>query len=150
MAARHDTDKVLQREIAHWLQQLREQFFQKLASPLSRKCRFAYALAGALIWAASSVPTAFAASPSLSEAFTVMLLSGPEALIVFFVVGLGYCCFLAFLISYTERRSAPIRFFIDGVALPVIVMSIIQFPLPDVGQSPGLTDVPVLSLGEPQ
>ena len=58
MAADKDGDKPLQREIAAWMRNLREEWFAKLKCPqvpLKARHRFVYAFFGSMTWVIATV-----------------------------------------------------------------------------------------------
>ena len=128
MAADKDGDKPIQREIATWMRNFREEWFAKLEpeqDPLGARARFVFALSGSLTW---SYGTFFLAleNPDLTEILNVLAAAGIPSLLVIFAFGIPYSCLLAFLVAYRHRKSAPIRFFLDGILLPTAVAAILQ------------------------
>lgn len=133
MAADKDGDKPLQREIAAWMRNLREEWFAKLKCPqvpLKARHRFVYAFFGSMTWVIATFPAALQ-NPDLTEVLAVITASGGSNSSVLLIFGSLYSCWFAILIAYRERESAPIRFFLDGILLPTAVVAIIQLSWPD-------------------
>ena len=133
MVADKDGSKPLQQELAAWMRKCREEWFAKLErpqSPLGNVARFVYALSGSLTW---SYGTFFAGlrNPDLTEILTLLTAAGIPFIFVVFAAGIPYSCLIAFFVAYRRRKSAPVRFFLDGILLPTAVATIIQFPWPD-------------------
>lgn len=106
------------REIAEWLRAVRKGWTQSVDEPLSRGWRRFYAIAGSFVWTLGFA-LVLSDDPRVMNFTVARMTYDPSSLMLIFSAWFGY------LVAYAERRSGPVRLFLDGLLLPAATVTII-------------------------
>ena len=107
--------------VSEWLN---HGWHRPLKRVLPQKQRFLYAFAGSLVWLAyrMDLDSVNVIATILAGLPTAAWLLPP----LYLLIAAGF----AWLISYTDRRSSPSRFFIEGLAFPLLVGTLLRAESP--------------------
>ena len=129
-------------EAAEWLRSLREGWTSPLPKPLDYRVRFVIAGAGTFTWLFGVLLFAAVTEPR----FANFIFVGVAAEAVFAVLSVLLpiaAMWFGWLISYVDRRSSPVRLFLEGLLLPAATFTIIALSMgrmPSAPPTPGLDE----------
>ena len=106
------------REFAEWLRAIQKGWTQSVDEPLSCGWRRFYAITGSSIWA-------FGFMLTLSEDPRAMNFNIGRLTYNYYSLMLLASIWFGYLVAYAERRSGPVRLFLDGLLLPAATVTII-------------------------
>lgn len=108
-------------EIAEWLHAIRKGWTQSVDEPLPCGWRRFYAIAGSSTWLVGFMLVLSARDPRFVNFISADVIS---VTCTFILPGLTSLWF-GWLVAYAERRSGPVRLFLDGLLLPAATVTII-------------------------
>ena len=106
------------KELAEWLRAIRSSWTAFVPDPLSIERRRLYACAGSFTWMVGMLMF-FTGDPRLANLIFANVTS--ELILLLYSLWFGW------LVAFAERKSGPIRLFLDGLLLPAATVSIIGF-----------------------
>ncbi len=115
-------------ELGRILRNFRKLRFEKSSNDWSRKRQFWFAFPGALSYFIGFFTFAF--STGVLE-FRLESTTGiaPNIVISSFVVLIVLSAFFAWILSWTPKKTGPVRLYLSGIALPAFVATLIMLPL---------------------
>ena len=109
------------REFAEWLRAIRKGWTQSVDEPLSCRWRRFYAIAGSSTWLVGFMLVLSARDPRFVNFISANVISVTCAFILLGLTSLWF----GWLVAFAERRSGPVRLFLDGLLLPAATVTII-------------------------
>ena len=107
------------------LDAVHQTYFQPLDEPLKKGARFLYSMLGSFSFFLATPLVLEARSGGIGDdSFESVILGHGDAFLTYCIFVAFLSCFYAWIISAAQTRHGPVRLYISGILLPVLLVSL--------------------------